>query len=211
MILTNDSGLYRYRLGDVIRVERMEDGVPIFTFAYRESQTCSLAGERLTEQDVFGAVQALQEETGIDIGDFCIWPDEEGRRYTVQLEPSGLPGNQELLYRTGKQRLENILEEALEAACAGYREAAERKELLPARALCLQPQTHLLYRDVERYRKKTAPDQIKPVRVLDNPVKEKFFFSMADRRLHGVQELDEYRDRYRQGIGKKNRRQDGVN
>lgn len=44
-----------------------------------------------------------------------------------------------------------------------------------------EPQTQLLYRDVRRYREKAAIDQIKPVRVLDNPIKVKFFEKMIER------------------------------
>ena len=44
-----------------------------------------------------------------------------------------------------------------------------------------EPQTQLLYRDVRRYREKAAIDQIKPVRVLDNPIKVKFFKRMIER------------------------------
>ena len=43
-----------------------------------------------------------------------------------------------------------------------------------------EPQTQLLYRDVRRWREKIVIDQIKPVRVLDNPVKEKFFKKMVE-------------------------------
>ncbi len=203
LIVTNDSGFYRYRLGDVIRVARFENDLPVITFEYRSSQTCSLEGEQLTEKKACQAIHVLQEKTGVDIGDFCVWPDEDRRQYTFLLEPSELSGNMEKMYRTGREELEQILDEALRGGCEGYREAEEERGLLPARVLCLQPQTHLLYRDVERYRRKTAPDQIKPVRVLDNPVKEKFFFSMADRKMHGGEELDYYLENYRKGIGRK--------
>ncbi|MBR3746398.1 MAG: hypothetical protein IKP64_13805 [Selenomonadaceae bacterium] len=40
-----------------------------------------------------------------------------------------------------------------------------------------QIQTHLLYRYVERFTKKTAPDQIKPTHFLNTPDKIKFFLS----------------------------------
>lgn len=202
VVVTNNSGFYRYRLGDVVRVSRMENGVPIVTFSFRSSQTCSVAGTRITEADACQAVCRLQERSGIEFGDFCIWPDEEKGRYTFLLEPLELSGNVEKMYRTGRKELERLLEEGLREGCESYRIAVQKGKLLPAGILCLQPQTHLLYRDVERYRRKTAPDQIKPVRVLDNPVKEKFFFSMADRRMHGGEELDYYLEKNRRGIGR---------
>ena len=37
VLVTNRAGLYRYRLGDVIRVERMENGTPVYRFAGKVS------------------------------------------------------------------------------------------------------------------------------------------------------------------------------
>lgn len=203
VVVTNNSGFYRYRLGDVIRVNGMQNRVPVISFAFRSSQTCSVAGAQVTEEDAYQTVSRLQKACGIEFSDFCVWPDEERGQYTFLLEPAELSGNIEKMYRTGREELERILEKGLRESCESVRKAEEAGGLLPVRILCLQPQTHLLYRDVERYRRKTAPDQIKPVRVLDNPVKEKFFFSMTDRRMHDREELNYYLEKNRQGIGRR--------
>lgn len=77
-----------------------------------------------------------------------------------------------------------------------YGKLRKEGKLSACRIMFLQPQTHLLYRDVLRYRRKTAQDQIKPVRYLDNPVKEKFFFSMIDSNLHTSEQVKYYTDRF---------------
>ncbi|MCR5109084.1 MAG: hypothetical protein K6B28_13095, partial [Lachnospiraceae bacterium] len=56
----------------------------------------------------------------------------------------------------------------------------KKNTVIKCRILISEPQTQLLYRDQRRYREITALDQIKPVRLLDNPVKERFFTRMVE-------------------------------
>ncbi|WP_269453582.1 hypothetical protein [Selenomonas ruminantium] len=41
-------------------------------------------------------------------------------------------------------------------------------------------ESHLLYRDVQRFREKTAPDQIKPTHFLNTEEKIKFFQAVLE-------------------------------
>ena len=43
----------------------------------------------------------------------------------------------------------------------------------------LQPQTYQLYRDLQ-VMKGASPNQLKPIRVIDTPQKEQFFFSLRE-------------------------------
>ena len=45
--------------------------------------------------------------------------------------------------------------------------------------LLQQPETHALWREFKIY-KGASPNQVKPVRILDTPQKEKFFFGMLE-------------------------------
>ena len=49
--------------------------------------------------------------------------------------------------------------------------------------LCiLQQETYMLYRDTLVYRG-ISQNQIKPVRIIDTPMKEKFFFGLLDHEI----------------------------
>ncbi len=37
LVITNCLGLYRYRLGDIIKIERLEDGIPVVTVLYKNN------------------------------------------------------------------------------------------------------------------------------------------------------------------------------
>ncbi|KAM4622260.1 GH3 domain-containing protein [Discoglossus pictus] len=53
LVVTNRDGLIRYRLGDVVRVTGFHNKSPIVEFLYRKSQTLSVRGERISEDDFY--------------------------------------------------------------------------------------------------------------------------------------------------------------
>ncbi|MBL8877538.1 MAG: GH3 auxin-responsive promoter family protein [Phycisphaerales bacterium] len=55
VVLTNTAGLIRYRLDDVVRVHGYLEGSPLVEFLYRGGRVSSLAGEKLTENQVIAA------------------------------------------------------------------------------------------------------------------------------------------------------------
>lgn len=174
LILTNAAGLYRYRLGDVIRVLRREGDAVIFSFEYRMDSRLLIGNAVVTEKMLEKAVEAFEKQTGTDLRDFCAMVDEDGA-LTVLVEPFGaaktLPGAEERSRR---------MEEALFSLCPAYK-AARANDCVPAcRVRILEPETHLLYRDRRMYREKMAPDQVKPIRVLNTPETQKFFMALSE-------------------------------
>ena len=197
ILLTSHSGLYRYAMGDVIRFVGMADGRAVFTFEYRYDQCYAMTTEVMTEQQIFRAVQKLEKVNHIEINDFCYWPDELEGTYTIILEPSQHETTMDWLQGIFGEDLESEFETYLQEANPSYRAARAEGKLLACRVLIGQHQTHLLYRDMQKLRRRMAPDQIKPIRLLDNPVKEKFFFSMLDEEFHGSELIDSYLKRYK--------------
>ncbi|MDR1184751.1 MAG: GH3 auxin-responsive promoter family protein [Coriobacteriales bacterium] len=197
VILTNDSGFYRYRLGDTIRVLRFQGDLPIFTYEYRTNQVFSFFAEEMNEQHVQSAVFALQEKTGILFEDFGFWPEEDQTAYTILVEPVYSQKNHQALQNVALAELEALADTLLGEANPSY--AAERSvnHLKPCHVRYVQPQTYLLYRDLESARKRMPNDQAKPVRCVDNIVKEKFFFSMLDKDLHTEEECEYYLSKFR--------------
>lgn len=87
VVLSNQAGLYRYNIGDVVRVARFSGRTPVTEFLHRTGNTCSLTGEKLTEDQVSGAVGALAEKHGLDIVSFTATPAPDGfPRYVLLLE-----------------------------------------------------------------------------------------------------------------------------
>ncbi|MEP0844464.1 MAG: GH3 auxin-responsive promoter family protein [Phycisphaerae bacterium] len=97
VLLTTSSSLYRYDLGDLVRVTGYEGQAPVIEFLNKGAHTCSLSGEKLTEHQV---VQAMREATrclGLPAVGFILAP-RWGRPpgYVLHLEgdddrPNGSP------------------------------------------------------------------------------------------------------------------------
>ncbi|TRY73470.1 hypothetical protein TCAL_01575 [Tigriopus californicus] len=59
VVITNNSGLYRYRLGDVVKVHGYMNEIPKVEFCYRVSQILNLRGEKVTEPFMDQAIRKL--------------------------------------------------------------------------------------------------------------------------------------------------------
>lgn len=90
VVLTNTSGLVRYRLGDVVRVHGWLHQAPLVEFLYRAGRTASIAGEKLTENQVVAAVKAVRIALGLPEFDFVLapcWDDPPYYRLTCSCPP----------------------------------------------------------------------------------------------------------------------------
>jgi hypothetical protein len=84
IVITNHAGLYRYRLGDVVRIAGFEGRTPVFEFDHRRGNVVDLVGEKMTEQHFRNAfAQLAREQLGGEAGltDFTVWPDIGGVPY----------------------------------------------------------------------------------------------------------------------------------
>lgn len=74
VVLTNTTGLARYRLDDVVKVRGWDGRTPRVEFMYRAGRVASVAGEKLTENQVVAAVRAACAALGLASFDFVLAP-----------------------------------------------------------------------------------------------------------------------------------------
>jgi len=88
ILMTNYSGLYRYDNGDVIEVVGFYNETPLITFRYRRGGLLSSTTEKTTESHATQVMQALQQEFGVALEDFCITLTENDfpAHYLVNIE-----------------------------------------------------------------------------------------------------------------------------
>ena len=72
LLTTNYSGFYRYDIGDVVEVVGFYNSAPLIVFRYRRGGILSATTEKTTEYHVTHVMQALQQEFGLYLEDFCI-------------------------------------------------------------------------------------------------------------------------------------------
>lgn len=89
VVLTNSSGLVRYRLDDVVRVRGRLEGAPVIEFLHRAGRVASIAGEKLTESQAVEAVRSVSKAFQLPEFDFIVapcWGDPPFYRVTTERE-----------------------------------------------------------------------------------------------------------------------------
>ena len=175
IIITNQCGFYRYRIRDVIRVVGFHNKSPMITFAYRKSQMVNVAAEKTTEEHLNEAVKRFGQEVHCDFNDYALYIDDASdvSRYVLLLEPdTPIAPDCDGTYGQMMQRI-------LSEVNPEYGFIARRGSLGVPLVLIQQQQTHALWREMKLARGSSA-NQVKPVRVLDVPMKQKFFFGLLE-------------------------------
>jgi hypothetical protein len=101
VVLSTTAGLYRYNIADVVHVRGKQGRTPIVEFLYRTGATSSITGEKLTEEQVVGAVGALAARMQLAVEGFTLSPAPEGAgsgfpRYVLLAELAGPADRDEL-------------------------------------------------------------------------------------------------------------------
>jgi hypothetical protein len=124
VLVTTHGGLYRYDLGDVVRVERRHLEMPVLSFLHRAGRVHSFTGEKLTETQVTLAVRAAANACGLALAGFTAVPTwGQPPRYEVRAEILGGLG------RADGRAFARCLESELQAANIEYASKRESGRL----------------------------------------------------------------------------------
>jgi hypothetical protein len=88
ILVSNDSGFYRYDIGDVVEVVGFYEQTPLIVFCHRLGGQLSSTSEKTTEFHVTQVMQTLQQEFSVSLEDFCVTlsPDSVPAHYLVNIE-----------------------------------------------------------------------------------------------------------------------------
>jgi hypothetical protein len=110
VVLTNGAGLYRYDIGDVVRVTGFMERTPCIEFLHRAGSTCSLTGEKLTEDQVTAAMSDTAAALDVSIESFTLAPAKQGfPHYVALVEFAGETSRDQLI--AFPRRLDEALEQ----------------------------------------------------------------------------------------------------
>jgi hypothetical protein len=176
IVLTNRSGFYRYRIKDVVRVLGWHNQAPKIKFVYRLNQMVSIAGEKTTEESVAWAVTEFAKAVGCQLVDYSVYADTtvSPGRYVVFVE------TEKPLSLCRLEEYRQVIEAKLSTANPSIGSKIASGVLGLTDIKFVQAETYALYRDMMMMRG-ISGNQIKPVRVFDTPVKEKFFFALIEK------------------------------
>ena len=171
IIITNLSGLYRYRLGDVVKVAGFAGQIPYIEFAYRAEYITNLCNIHLTGEELSAAVEQTAAALGAAFGDYCLFPDV-----------AHVPPRLELFFETDRplspaelERAEALFDKALDKCSEGYKLWGTERRVIGTSVLRpVTPGTHMRYRE-ERIAAGAPFNQLKAVRIIDTPGRLAFF------------------------------------
>ena len=169
IVITNQSGLYRYRCGDVILVVDYLNECPYIQFVYRKGQLLNLTGEKTTEEHMRQAVHELEEKSGVRINHWVVYNSTEDYPFHYVL----LVENEEEKDLSGYSA---FLHEALKEINIRYAHFIGTRKIGPIQIRNLKYGTNKAWMQ-KQVDNGVPPSQVKPVRFLDTPEKLEFFRS----------------------------------
>jgi len=102
LVITNQSGLFRYRFGDVVKVIGFHNQSPMIEFQYRQGQLLSVRGEKTSELAFYEAILTVKWPSPV-VDYSCIdQMYEKGEekadvpRYSIYVELEKVPSQEEL-------------------------------------------------------------------------------------------------------------------
>ena len=88
-VITSFGGMYRYRMGDVIKVTGFMDSFPTFEVMGRKNQTVSIAGERTSIIQIEKMADRFRDD-GISFSMYCVGPYFSRMKTCYRMVVSGL-------------------------------------------------------------------------------------------------------------------------
>lgn len=172
LVISNFSGLYRYKMEDVVHVTGMYNNTPRIELLYRQNLSMNVANEKTTTQMVDAAATATAEKCGVGFKGYSFYGDYSTKppRYCMLTEPQVMPDEET------RQKMIDTLDEELKEANEKYFKYRRWGMLDRPEILILKERTYTDYQDYLR-NKGVVLNQIKPVTVINSPERKDFFFS----------------------------------
>ena len=175
VIITNRSGLYRYRIKDVIRVTGYHNKTPLIQFAYRKEQLINITGVKLTIEHITTAIKNFQKQVGVSISDYSLYTDTDFTpwRIVAFIEfDKDIPENME-------SEVREFFDEELTKVNAEYGRMLKIGECSNSFVCSVKKGTYAEYRKW-KIKNGASENQVKTVRFIDTKEKLDFFKSRTE-------------------------------
>lgn len=170
ILITTQSGLYRYRLKDVIEVMGFRNNCPLISFVYRKGQLFNVAGEKFSEEDARNSIEMLEKAHGVKIDHWIYYQDD-----------SIAPNRYALIVETDADLGDCIDELEGYMGVCNKRYPSQREKGFISRLVIKKqlPGTHAEWAK-RCVAQGASVAQVKPVHSLDNEAKREFFLGRIE-------------------------------
>ncbi len=173
MIVSNFSGLYRYKMEDVVHVTRMYNNTPEIELLFRQNLSMNVANEKTTTDMIDAAVQNAVKEMGVEYRGFSFYPDFSTKppRYTLLIELKD-----GALDEDGRQKFIETIDHQFDEINEKYYKYRRWGMLNRPEVLFLEDKTYVGYNEMLAA-KGVVLNQIKPVTVINSEERKDYFLS----------------------------------
>ena len=163
IVITNYAGLYRYRIGDVIKVVGYYNNSPEIIFLYRKNQLLNMVSEKTNEDHITTALKETISKFKLTLIDYTTLPDNNltPGRYNFYCE------FKEHIDTYTKRQLGIYLDERLRKANLAYDRARKIKKLDKVNVFIVKKDTFNYIKEY-MFKKGISKNQIKIPRVILN-------------------------------------------
>ena len=139
VIVTNTSGLYRYFMNDLVKVDGFFNATPLLSFVQKGRGVTNLTGEKLYEAQVIDAVKDISVKLGLISSFYILAADEISMSYQlfIQANPS-TPINHVIF--------SSLLDEKLSTLNIEYKAKRDSGRLTPLSTVWLKPDVSEAYK-----------------------------------------------------------------
>lgn len=86
ILLTNESGLYRYDINDTVRVEKFYNQTPVLAFIRKTNDVLNITGEKVHVNQLMMTFQKIEKKFNMEIRQFRVVSNFNQLRYDIFLE-----------------------------------------------------------------------------------------------------------------------------
>ena len=165
VVVSNKAGLFRYRTDMLVKCVRKDnDAVTVRRLCPIAYDLENMHGIR--EEMLLGAAELCGEMLGITVADYTLLSTGERERFLLVIEPE-----------TGEEykKAKSTDIAPVSSACTDHiRGILNDGRIVFTVSIC-EPETHLLYRDVQMLKRRVLADGISPCHITDDPAAKLFF------------------------------------
>ena len=143
LFVTTDSGLYRYNMNDVVRVEGFHGQVPLLRFLQKGKGVTSITGEKLYETQVIAAARETEASLGLRSVFYMMIADEQAAAYTLYYEAAPETA---LAAGLALAEMEERIDAAMGTINIEYKAKRASARLAPLKVVLLAPGSYEAYK-----------------------------------------------------------------
>jgi len=139
IFITNESGLYRYNIHDIVEINDKYENVPMFEFIQKAKDITSLVGENLYEQQVRKIIESCAYSHNMELSFYIVYANQRRNGYDLYIQS-------ENIHFENADILAKIIDDALQNENIEYKQNRKSSKLNPLKIVILKEGSFKIYK-----------------------------------------------------------------